>query len=225
MATRSRATQGAVDLADQRRFYDAAYHFHDDVEAPGLDRLWHAVRHLEPLAATRLLDLGCGVGWAAHLAHEHGAAVTGLDFSATAIDLASRTLAGPAWLQGDGGRLPFADGAFDRLLSFGSLEHFPDVPAALAEVHRVLRPGGRAVLVVPNAYVRTEQPQELRLRRSAWERLLSAAGFAITQVGADKGPSLRCWRQPLRLAKRLAGKVASLVPGLQYQFVFVVERT
>lgn len=224
MATRLRATQVGVDLAGQRRFYDREYHFGEDVEAPGLDRLWHAVRHLEPLAGSRLLDLGCGVGWAAHLAHEHGAAVTGLDFSGTAIGLAVATVPGPAWLQGDGGRLPFADGSFDRLLSFGSLEHFPDVPAALGEVHRVLRPGARAVLVVPNLYVRTEQPQELRLSRSGWQQRFTDAGLVVTHVGADRGPSLRCWRQPVRLAKRLAGRAASLVPGLQYQFVFVLER-
>jgi SAM-dependent methyltransferase len=213
-----------VDLAEQRRFYDRDYHFGEDVEAPGLARLWHAVRHLEPLAGSRVLDVGCGVGWAAHLASEHGAAVTGLDFSATALDLAARSVAGPSWVQGDGGRLPFADGSFDRLLSFGSLEHFPDVPAALVEVRRVLRPGARAVVVVPNAYVRTEQPREVRLSRGGWARLFRAAGLAVLHVGADRGPSLRCWREPLRLVRRLAGRAASLVPGLQYQFVFVLER-
>lgn len=213
-----------MDLAEQRSFYDRDYHFGADVHAPGLTRLWHAVRHLEPLAGAQVLDVGCGVGWAAHLASERGAVVTGLDFSETALDLAARTVAGPGWVQGDGGRLPFTDASFDRLLSFGSLEHFPDVPAALAEVHRVLRPGGRAVLVVPNAYVRTEQPREVRLSRNGWVRLFHAAGLAVLHVGADRGPSLRCWREPLRLARRLAGRAASLVPGLQYQFVFVLER-
>jgi SAM-dependent methyltransferase len=213
-----------VDLEAQRRFYDTAYHFDDDVEVPGLERLWHAVRHLEPLAGTRVLDLGCGVGWAAHLAVERGADVVGLDFSARALTLAAAIDTRPHWLQGDGGQLPFADGSFDRVLSFGSLEHFPDVPAALGELHRVVRPGGRAVLVVPNFYVRTEQPQELRLSRTGWTERFSAAGLRVTKVGADRGPSLRIWRQPTRLAKRLAGKAASIVPGLQYQFVFVVER-
>lgn len=214
-----------MDLAEQRRFYDREYHFGDDVRSPGLDRLWHAVRHLEPLAGRDVLDLGCGVGWAAHLASGRDAAlVVGLDFSTTAVGLAAATTAGPVWLQGDGGRLPFTDASFDRLLSFGSLEHFPDVPAAVAEVRRVLRPGATAVLVVPNSYARTEQPRELRLPRRGWERIFTDAGLLVTGVSADKGPSLRCWRQPVRLAKRLAGKVASLVPGLQYQFVFVLAR-
>ena len=222
---RPRGTQGDVDLAGQRRFYDGEYHFADDARSPGIARLTHAVRHLEPLAGRAVLDLGCGVGWGGQVAHDGGAAlVVGLDLSVTAIDLAATTPPGPVWLLGDGGRLPFADGSFDRLLSFGSLEHFPDVPAALAEVRRTLRPGGIAVVVVPNFYVRTEQPVELRLSQRGWTALFATAGLTVTRVGADRGPSLRCWREPARLARRLAGRAASLVPGLQYQFVFVLSR-
>ena len=46
-------------------------------------------------------------------------------------------------------RLPFEDAAFDRALAIHVLEHLPDLPAALAEVHRLLRPGGRFVVVIP----------------------------------------------------------------------------
>jgi SAM-dependent methyltransferase len=46
-------------------------------------------------------------------------------------------------------RLPFPDGSFDRALAIHVLEHLPDLPAALREIHRLLRPGGRLVVVLP----------------------------------------------------------------------------
>jgi ubiquinone/menaquinone biosynthesis C-methylase UbiE len=139
-----------VDLVAQRRFHDTAYHFDEDVEVPGFQRLWHALRPLEPLVARDLLDLGYGVGWAAHVATERGANVVDLDLSSRALSLAASIDGRPLWVQGDGGRLPLADVSFDRALSFGSLEHFPDVRAALLELRRVLRASGRAAVVVPN---------------------------------------------------------------------------
>jgi len=210
-----------------RSFYDTDYHFEHDAESPGLDRLWRALRWLEPLEGHDVLDLGCGVGWAAHLARARGGAtrVVGIDFSHRALSLAQGAVAGVSFVQGDGTTLPFVGGAFDRLISFGSVEHFPDVGLGLAEVHRVLRPGGRAVLVVPNFYVRTEQPQERREHYLAWRRLIEDAGLRVVKVGVDRGPPVLGSRDPRRIAKRLAGRLASLVPGLQYQFVFVAERS
>jgi SAM-dependent methyltransferase len=46
-------------------------------------------------------------------------------------------------------RLPFEDASFDRALAIHVLEHLPDLPAALAEIHRLLKPGGRFVVVIP----------------------------------------------------------------------------
>jgi SAM-dependent methyltransferase len=46
-------------------------------------------------------------------------------------------------------RLPFEDASFDRALAIHVLEHLPDLPAALAEIHRLLKPGGRFVIVIP----------------------------------------------------------------------------
>jgi len=74
-----------------REFYDREYHFGEDVDRPNPDRLWRAVRELEPLAGTTLLDLGCGVGWATRLAARRGQVrdAVGLDFSRTALHAAA----------------------------------------------------------------------------------------------------------------------------------------
>jgi len=116
-----------------REFYEARYHFDEDVEHPNLERVWRAMRALEPLAGTVFLDLGSGVGWGARLALARGGGkiAVGLDFSRRAVTLAHRATPAAAWVQGDGTSLPFQDGAFDRVFSFGSLEHFPDLERGL----------------------------------------------------------------------------------------------
>jgi SAM-dependent methyltransferase len=209
-----------------RRFYDHDYHFESDAQRPDPHRLWRALRALAPLDGTDFLDLGGGVGWGAHEARTRGGVrhAVSLDFSMTAIELGRAGIPGVSWVQGDGTALPFPDRSFDRAFSFGSLEHFPDVPGALGELRRVLRPDGRAALVVPNFYVRTEQPQERTERRGRWRRLMESAGLVVEGVGADPGPPVfgtPSWRGRTR---RLGGRLAGLIPGLQYQFIFVVRR-
>jgi ubiquinone/menaquinone biosynthesis C-methylase UbiE len=54
------------------------------------------------------------------------------------------------WVQGDAGALPFRDGAFDAVVSSEAFHWFPDQPAALADVFRVLVPGGRLLLALVN---------------------------------------------------------------------------
>src|SRR5687768_15814579 len=176
--------------ADPRQFYDAEYHFAEDVERPDEKRIWHALRHLEPLQGQSFFDLGCGAGWAAKLARQNGQVgrAVGLDFSRTALQLAHRhSPADILWVQGDGTALPIADASIDRLFCNGALEHFPDVTLGLSEVSRVLRPGGRAVMIVPNFYVRTEQPMEFRTHWWGWKRLIESHNMCVRKTGTDWG--------------------------------------
>lgn len=209
-----------------RDYYEESYHFDEDLEHPNLERLWRAMQPLQPLRGTAFLDLGCGVGWATNLALERGAAGTGvgLDFSARALSAAKRHTPKAAWVHADGTRLPFADASFDRAFSFGSLEHFPDIRGGFAELHRVLVPGSLAVVVVPNFWVRTEQPLEFRATRGNWTTLVRDAGFEVMQVGTDYGPSiLKNWR-PVKILLRVVVRLLSLVPPLRYQFVFALRK-
>lgn len=224
---RERRAGRMASLGEDRSYYETTYHFEDDLASPGNDRLWRAVRLLEPLGGRTFLDLGSGVGWAAALATDRGGAATsvGLDFAFKALHLGSSTVPGVLRVQGDGERLPLTSGSVDRLLSFGSLEHFPDVDAGLAEIERVLSSEGRAVVVVPNFFARTEQPRELRLSYFGWRRRFERAGLRIVATDADAGPPVLRDTRPLRVALRAGAKLGSKIPGLQYQFIFALEPT
>ena len=100
----------------------------------------------------RILDVGCGPGfYCAELLEEVGPSgyVVGLDGSAPMLALAQRRCAGHRnvdLLETDASVLPLEDASFDGAISVQVQEYVPDVGAALGELHRVLRPGGRAVV-------------------------------------------------------------------------------
>ncbi len=98
----------------------------------------------------RVLDVAAGPGTMALLAAGRGAAVTALDFSETMLaQLRTRATAQSLAIeirQGDGQALPFPDASFDRAFSMFGLMFFPDRAAGFRELHRVLRPGGRAAV-------------------------------------------------------------------------------
>ena len=87
-----------------------------------------------------------------------GASVTGCDFSSAALHATRSKLAAnghplqAALIQGDAQSLPFADSSFDAVVSCETIEHLPRVQAALNEMYRVTRPGGRLFLTTPNYF-------------------------------------------------------------------------
>ncbi|HEV2295535.1 MAG TPA: class I SAM-dependent methyltransferase [Tepidisphaeraceae bacterium] len=213
-------------MSSTRGFYDSEYHFHQDVQRPHESRIRSILRRLQPLEGKTYFDLGCGAGWASRLAQYEGGAkhVIGLDFSRTALELAKGHTPEVLWVQADGTALPVADASVDALHCDGALEHFPDPNKGLAEVARILKPDGQAVILVPNFYVVTEQPLELRLSYWGWKQRIMAAGLRIERTGVDWGPPIFGTSNPLRSLKRLAGRMLGLIPFMQYQFVFVLKR-
>lgn len=101
-----------------------------------------------------VLDVGCGQGIDVARYALSGARATGIDLTPRHVELTRAHLAAlglEAKVElGDAENLPFADGSFDRVSSNGVLHHTPDMPAALAEILRVLRPDGEARIIVYN---------------------------------------------------------------------------
>jgi ubiquinone/menaquinone biosynthesis C-methylase UbiE len=102
--------------------------------------------------AERVLDLACGTGSVARRAAEmvgREGRVVGFDVSTSMLAVAAEAAGNQPqieWRQGDVGDLPFPNGTFDAVICQQALQFFPDRMAALAEMHRVLAPGGRVVL-------------------------------------------------------------------------------
>jgi SAM-dependent methyltransferase len=105
----------------------------------------------------RLLDLGCGGGRHAFEAARRGARTVALDADLAEVEGVAAMMAALAEeaptqgtvVGGDALRLPFSDAAFDRVVAAEVLEHLPDDGAAMAELARVLRPGGTLAVTVP----------------------------------------------------------------------------
>jgi len=107
------------------------------------------VEQIEPLiveelaGATRVLDIGTGEGQLARHLHHHGVhAVVGVDPSHAQIETARARAGGPRYARSEAAALPFASGSFDAVLACLVFEHIVEVDAAIAEVARVLAPGG-----------------------------------------------------------------------------------
>ena len=169
------------------------------------------------VAGDRLLDLGCGFGRHAYEAARRGADVVALDagldevlgvaavFAAMAEqgELAQATEA--ATVQGDGYRLPFPDGAFDRVICSEVLEHLHDDRAAMAELARVLRDGGTMAVTVPrfgpelvnwalsDEYHGVEGGHVRIYRRSQLLDRLRGAGLEVTGTGHAHGLHSPYW--------------------------------
>jgi SAM-dependent methyltransferase len=101
---------------------------------------------ISELKPTRVIDVGCGTGaFAARCAQEVGCEVIGADSSPAMVE-ATRRL-GIAAIEADVQKLPFDDGEFDCVVAAWMLYHVPEIDAALNELHRILRPGGRLLAV------------------------------------------------------------------------------
>jgi ubiquinone/menaquinone biosynthesis C-methylase UbiE len=106
----------------------------------------------EKTRGLRVLEIGCGCGSEAELFARAGAHYTALDLTNAAVSITHArfqlaNLEG-RFVQGDAEDLPFADASFDLVYSHGVLHHTPDTPRTIREVHRVLVPGGRAMIML-----------------------------------------------------------------------------
>jgi len=159
--------------------------FFERVEAHRYAKEWH-IRDAAGFAGAsglRVLEIGCGLGTDGAQFARAGAHYTGIDLTEAAIDLARRRfeIAGlpGEFLVADAEQLEFPDDSFDLVYSHGVLHHTPDTAGAVREIHRVLKPGGRAIVML---YHRGSYNYRIGIRilRRAGARLLkSESGIRI----------------------------------------------
>jgi demethylmenaquinone methyltransferase/2-methoxy-6-polyprenyl-1,4-benzoquinol methylase len=138
---------GRLAAAEVRSMFDAIARVYDPMNrilTAGLDGRWRR-RTAEAVvrAGERVLDACCGTGDLALADQRAGGTVTGLDFSERMLERARRKSASVEWVQGDALALPFPDASFDAATVGFGVRNVVDLERGLAELRRVLRPGGR----------------------------------------------------------------------------------
>src|SRR3954447_18780984 len=135
----------------------------------------------------RVLDVACGTGNAGLIAAAAGARVTGLDAAPRLVEVARQRAAAAGadaeFVVGDALDLPFEDGAFDAVVSVFGVIFAPDPARAIAEIVRVLAPGGRARS--PGGAPRSPPPGPRRGRSTGWSAS-SAAGSSPPAARAGR---------------------------------------
>jgi SAM-dependent methyltransferase len=114
---------------------------------------WGRARRWVPAEARRVLDVGCSFGYgtaAIAAGGPPGRVVVGVEYGRRNVEAARRLYPHLTFLEGDVGDLPVPDGCADAVLLLDVLEHVADPAHALADVVRVLRPGGTLIVSVPH---------------------------------------------------------------------------
>ena len=134
------------------------------------------------VTGSRVLDVGTGPGTAAALAVERGATVTAVDADPSMVELARGNVPGAQVVRAALPDLPFAAGCFDAVVANFVVNHVGDPAAAVSELYRVVRPGGRVAVSV---WPRLQAPLQ-----SLWQEVMDAAGLvrpaAVPSVAPDK---------------------------------------
>ncbi|MCZ2524023.1 demethylmenaquinone methyltransferase [Streptomyces sp. NPDC059506] len=212
-------TRASLDKQPQevaQMFDDVAakYDLTNDVLSLGQARLWRraVARAVDARPGMRVLDLGAGTGTSSLPFAEAGADVVPCDFSLGMLREGKRRNPWLPLTAGDATRLPFADDAFDAVTISFALRNVHDPDAALREMLRVTRPGGRVVVC------EFSHPTWAPFRTVYTEYLMRALPPVATAVSSNPdayvylAESIRAWPDQPAFARRMQqagwGKVA-----------------
>ena len=142
---------GSLAPSEVRRLFDRiapVYDAMNRVMTVGLDRSWRRLA-VEAVVqpGDRVLDACCGTGDLAIAAEREGGHVTGLDFSPAMLERARRKSTTIEWVEGDMLALPFEDASFEAATVGFGVRNVVDLERGVAELRRVLRPGGRLAIL------------------------------------------------------------------------------
>lgn len=196
------------DVEDVRGYWDSHLNLTQFLGsgeiAPGSEAFWGSLeeslaryaykpRLLERFARDcgggKLLEVGCGLGLELARLGELGFDVTGVDLAPQAVELCNaylrrRGVRGRALVQ-NAESLEFQDASFDAVYSSGVLQHTPDIERAIGEIFRVLRPGGRILVIL--------------YHRRSWFQLLRRLSRVNVEFEAGDAPIVNAYtREELR---------------------------
>ena len=144
----------------------------------------HVLEHVPVDRGTSLLDVGCGAGRFSRIAADRGAAVSGLDATASLVEIAQERVPDGDFRVGEMEDLPWADDSFDVVTGFNSFFIAADMVNALREARRVARPGASVAMTV---FGRPEQCQSTSVFSSLRQFMPPRAGGAADE---EEGPGL-----------------------------------
>jgi ubiquinone/menaquinone biosynthesis C-methylase UbiE len=215
----------------------------DENAARGIERMYSTpdvvgqrarfVQLVAPKPGEYLLDVGMGPGFLTYdlapMVGERGL-VAGVDSSAVMVDIARKRCEGRGPCEfklGDATELPFGDANFDAVTSAQVYEYVADMPRALAEVRRVLRPNGRVFILDTDwdsVVWNTAEPARMRRVMDAWDEhlhdahlpaklpaLLERAGFGVTHV--EVIPIINAALHPHCYSHGILAAIAGFVAG------------
>ncbi len=209
-------------------------------QAPDLELL---IRWLAPAGTEMLLDVATATGNTALALAPLVAAVTGVDLTPEmGREFRTRAeqqgAANACFVEGDAEHLPFAAATFDLVTCRRAAHHFPNLPGVLAEMVRVLRPGGRlgiadmaapadpAAAILLNQMETARDPSHCRaLSPDEWQAVLAAAGLRVEQAAvAEEDMAFARWLAPVAADGPEAAQAAALALAAPEQVAAQVVR-
>ncbi len=143
------------------------------------------------------LDISCGRAQLVNLAKKKRVKAFGLDLSFAALKSGLEHNGSDKLITGNSQQLPFSSNAFDIVTNIGSLEHYVDMETAVYEMTRVLKPGGRAIVLVPNTFSLLTniliayrkgitsidiQPIQRYAARQEWQDIIEGSGLVVKKT-------------------------------------------
>jgi SAM-dependent methyltransferase len=158
--------------------------------------LW-LISLLKPQPGGVLIDISTGQGRLVTLAYKMELKSIGIDFAMSGIKIGKAIAPESGWAVGDGEGLPFEDNCADYITHIGSLEHYQNPLAGMAEIARLLKPTGKCVVLLPNTFglignikyacqtgeiFDDGQPLQRYNTLRGWQSMLEANGLIIERV-------------------------------------------